>query len=523
MQQSPPDAVPEPAESEQITVRLIIGAVAVTLLLASLGQTIVSPALPVIVGELGGLDHLTWVVTAYLLASTVVAPIYGKLGDLYGRKRVLQAAIFIFLGGAIVSGLATNMLTLIIGRTIQGLGGGGLMVVAMSVVADVIPPRRRGKVQGIFGAVFGVSTIAGPLLGGFFVEHFSWHWIFFINLPLGLFALAVIAMALPSQTLRTSHRIDYLGAVLLTAALSSFVLFTSLGGNTIAWDSAPSIALIAIAVVGLALFLWVERRADEPVLPMSLFSNNVFTISNVVGAIVGLAMFGSITFLPLYLQTVQGVSPTTSALALLPMMMGLIGASMLSGFVMSKTGRYKILPIGATAILFVGMVLLTTIGVDTPVWLIGCYMFLVGFGIGPINSVSITAVQNAIPRSMVGVGTASVTMFRQIGGSVGVSVFGALFSAGLASHLVGLGDALEGAHSINAQTLAALPENTRALALEAFVSALHPIFYAGAGAAALAFVFTLFLKEVPLASTFRKEPEAEIDAEEAATAAAVGD
>lgn len=512
---------PQPDETAGLSVPLIIGAVAATLLLASLGQTIVSPALPVIVSELGGLDHLTWVVTAYLLASTVVAPIYGKLGDLYGRKRVLQAAILIFLGGAVVSGMATSMLALIIGRTVQGLGGGGLMVVAMSVVADIIPPRRRGKTQGIFGAVFGISTIVGPLLGGFFVEQFSWHWIFFVNLPLGLLALAVIAAALPARKNSTTHKIDYAGAVLLTATLSGIVLFTSLGGTTIAWNSAPSIALAAIAVVSFGLFIWVETRATEPVLPLSLFANNVFSISNIVGAIVGLAMFGSITFLPLYLQTVQGVSPTQSAFALLPMMVGLIGASMVSGFMMSRTGRYKLLPIGSTAILFVAMMLMTTIGVDTPAWLVGCYMFLVGIGIGPVNSVSVTAVQNAVPRSMVGVGTAGVTMFRQIGGSIGVSVFGAIFAAGLEARLSGL-DALEGAHAIDPQTLAALPEATRVLALEAFVGALHPIFYAAAGAAALAFVFSLFLEEVPLASTFRKEPEAEINAEEAATAAAVG-
>jgi EmrB/QacA subfamily drug resistance transporter len=517
---SPTTMPPETDPAAGQSIPLIIGAVAVTLLLASLGQTIVSPALPTIVGEFGGLDHLTWVVTAYLLASTVVAPIYGKLGDLYGRKRVLQVAILIFLGGAILSGTATSMLTLIIGRTIQGLGGGGLMVVAMSVVADVIPPRKRGKIQGIFGAVFGVSTIVGPLLGGFFVEHFSWHWIFFVNLPLGLIALAVISTALKSRP-GAVRSIDYLGAAFLTATLSAIVLFTSLGGSTIPWDSAPSIALAVIAVASLGLFVWAETRAEEPVLPLSLFANNVFSISNTVSAIVGLAMFGSITFLPLYLQTVQGVSPTESALALVPMMMGLIGASTLAGFAMSRTGRYKLLPIASTAVLFVGMVLLTTVGIDTPTWLIGCYMFLVGAGIGPVNSVSVTAVQNAVPRSMVGVGTAGVTMFRQIGGSIGVSAFGALFSAGLTARLAGI-PGLEDAHSLNAAALAALPEAIRTQALEAFVGAMHPIFYAGAGAAALAFFFALFLKEVPLASTFRKEPEAEIEAEEAATAAAVG-
>ncbi len=515
----------QPADAPQDqSVRLVIGAVAVTLLLASLGQTIVSTALPTIVGQLGGLDHLTWVVIAYLLSSTVVAPIYGKLGDLYGRKIVLQTAIVIFLGGAVLSAMATSMTFLIIARAIQGLGGGGLMVVAMTVVADIIPPRQRGRVQGLFGAVFGVATVIGPLAGGFIVEHLSWQWIFLINLPLGLLALIVIGVALKPRAERVRHSIDYAGFVLLSGGLTAFVLATSLGGNTWPWFSVQIIGLIVFAVVALGAFLWVESRAAEPVLPLTLFRNNTFAVTSAVGFLVGMAMFGSITFLPMYLQLAKGISPTDSALQLVPMMVGLIGASMLSGFFMTRTGRYKLLPTLATAVLTIGLLLLANMQLDTPSWLVAIYMFLVGVGIGPVNSVSVTATQNAVPREVVGTATAGNTLFRQIGGSIGVSIFGAIFTSGLASRL---GDVMPagssgGTGSFSAQAVAALPESVRNMVLEAFASALHPVFYTAAGAAILAFGLSFLLEERPLATTLRKEPEAKIDAEEEATAAMVG-
>jgi EmrB/QacA subfamily drug resistance transporter len=506
---------------DEQSIPLIIGAVAVTLLLASLGQTIVSTALPVIVTELGGLEHLTWVVIAYLLSSTVVAPVYGKLGDLYGRKIVLQVAILIFLVGAGLSAFANSMNFLIIARAVQGLGGGGLMVVAMTVVADVIPPRQRGKIQGVFGAVFGVSTVVGPLLGGIIVEHLSWQWIFIINLPLGALALAVIAFALKPKPNRVAHKIDYLGFTLLTAALSAFVLATSLGGNTFPWMSPQIIGLIGAALVGLAVFAWVELRAAEPVLPLGLFRNNTFVITNIAGFLVGMAMFGSITFLPMYLQIAKGVSPTNSAFQLLPMMVGLIGASTLSGFLMSRTGRYKFLPIVSTALLVIGLTLLGTMALETPDWQVSLFMFLVGMGIGPVNSVSVTATQNAVDRNLVGVATAGTTLFRQIGGSIGVSVFGAIFASGLAGQVTGLVPA-SSAGAMNAQAIAALPGPVRHQVLEGFAAALHPVFLTAAGASVIAFLLLFFLKELPLATTLRKEPEAELDAEEEAAAAAVG-
>lgn len=510
----------QPAEAPQDqSVKLVIGAVAVTLLLASLGQTIVSAALPSIVGQLGGLDHLTWVVIAYLLSSTVVAPIYGKLGDLFGRKIVLQAAIVLFLIGAVLSAMASSMTFLIAARAVQGLGGGGLMVVAMTVVADIIPPRQRGKIQGIFSAVFGVSTIAGPLLGGFIVEHSSWQWIFLLNLPIGVLALAVIGFALKPQAERVSHSIDYLGFVLLSAGLTAIVLATSLGGNTWPWLSVEIIGLVVLAVAMLGAFLYVETKAAEPVLPLGLFRNNTFAVFNSIGFLVGIAMFGSITFIPMYLQLAKGVSPTDSAMQLVPMMAGMIGASMLSGFFMTRTGRYRILPRLATFVLTIGLLCLALMQLDTPSWQVGVYMFLVGVGIGPVNSVSVTATQNAVSRNLVGVATAGVTLFRQIGGSIGISIFGAIFSAGLAARLGGIMPGGEGV-SFSPAMVASLPDDVRGQVLEAFAASLHPVFFAAAACAFIGFVLTFLVEELPLANSLRQEPQAEIDAEEAALAAA---
>lgn len=501
------------------SVKLVIGAVAVTLLLASLGQTIVSAALPSIVGQLGGLDHLTWVVIAYLLSSTVVAPVYGKLGDLFGRKIVLQAAIVIFLIGAILSAMASSMTFLIFARAIQGLGGGGLMVVAMTVVADIIPPRQRGKIQGIFSAVFGVSTIAGPLLGGFIVEHSSWQWIFLLNLPIGALALAVIGFALKPQAERVSHSIDYLGFILLSGSLTAIVLATSLGGNTWAWLSVEIIGLVVLAFAALGAFLYVETKAAEPVLPLDLFRNNTFAVFNSIGFLVGIAMFGSITFIPMYLQLAKGVSPTDSAMQLVPMMAGMIGASMLSGFFMTRTGRYRILPRLATFVLTIGLLFLALMQLDTPSWQVAVYMFLVGVGIGPVNSVSVTATQNAVSRNLVGVATAGTTLFRQIGGSIGISIFGAIFSAGLASRLGGIMPGGEDV-SFSPAMVASLPDDVRGQVLEAFAASLHPVFFAAAACAFLGFVLTFLVEELPLANSLRQEPQAEIDAEEATLAAA---
>jgi EmrB/QacA subfamily drug resistance transporter len=502
------------------SLKLIIFAIAVTLLLASLGQTIVSAALPIIVSQLGGLEHLTWVVIAYLLSSTVVAPIFGKLGDLYGRKPVLQVAIVLFLLGSILSACANSMTFLIAARAVQGFGGGGLMVVAMTVVADVVPARQRGKVQGTFSAVFGVSTIAGPLLGGFIVEHFAWQWIFLLNIPVGLIALAVITLVLKPKANRIKRSIDFAGFVLLSAGLTSLVLATSLGGTTWSWGSPQIIGLIVFAAAIMAAFLYVQTKAAEPVLPLVLFRTKTFTLFNAIGFLVGMAMFGSITFLPMYLQLAKGVSPTASALQLVPMMAGMIGASMISGFLMTKTGRYRFLPRLSTAVLTMGLVLLGFMQLDTPSWLISIYMFMVGVGIGPVNSVCVTAIQNAVPREMLGVATSSNTLFRQIGGSIGISVFGAIFSIGLNSRLATLlpDGAMEGA-AFSPSAVANLPDAMRAPVLEAFASALHPIFFVSAAAALIAFILTFLVDELPLSSSTKRHVSEEHEAEEVTMAA----
>ena len=337
------------------SVGVVIASVAVLLLLASLDQTIVSTALPTIVADLGGIDHLSWVVTAYLLSSTVVAPIYGKLGDLYGRRIVVISAIVLFLFGSALSGLAQSMLFLIAARTIQGFGGGGLFVLALSIIGDVIPPRDRGRIQGVFAGVFSLSSVAGPLLGGWFVDNLSWHWIFYINLPLGIVALLGFAVAFKAHPRAVSHDIDFAGAILMMASLGALVLFTSLGGRTLAWTSPEILMMIAIAVFGLAGFVYVEARAKEPILPLQLFRLNVFTVLSMVGFVMGVAMMGTVTFVPLYLQVARGISPTVSGLQMLPMILGILLASMISGQLITRTGHYRWTPVVGMAILVAGM------------------------------------------------------------------------------------------------------------------------------------------------------------------------
>ncbi len=469
------------------------------LLLAALDQTIVSTALPTITGDLGGLAYLSWVVTGYLLATTVVTPLYGKLGDLYGRKPLLQVGIIIFLIGSILSGMAQNMLQLVVFRAIQGLGGGGLIVTSMAVVAEIVPPRERGRYQGIFGAVFGFANLAGPLLGGFVVDHLSWRWIFYINVPLGLVALLIIALVFRNTPERQSEPIDYQGAALLTAGLSATVLFASVGGAVLPWTSWPVMALGAAALVISACFVAAERRSPSPILPLSLFEEPVFRVAAGIGFIVGLSMFGSITYLPMYLQVVQGASPSVSGLLMAPLMGGLIITSTVSGQIISRIGRYRPFPIMGTALMTLGLYLLSGLDADAPVWVAPLYMLVLGLGMGLIMQVLILAVQNAADFRHLGVATSGTTLFRQIGGSIGVSLFGTIFAAQLLRNLAELVTSnVELPNSADPATIASLPPALRDAYAHAVASALEPVFLMATGLAALAFLLSWRLQELPL-------------------------
>jgi EmrB/QacA subfamily drug resistance transporter len=496
------DAAPATGAQPAQRVRLVFGALLLVVLLASLDQTIVSTALPTIVGDLGGIEHLSWVVTAYLLATTVATPIYGKLGDLYGRKVVLQSAIVLFLIGSALCGLAQTMGQLIAFRALQGLGGGGLIVTAIAVVGDLIPPRDRGRYQGFFGGVFGVSTVVGPLLGGFFVDHLSWRWIFYVNIPVGLAALGVIGVAFTARTEHREHRIDYVGAALLTGGLSAIVLFTSLGGTTYGWGSRPILTLIVLAAVFVSAFLLVERRATEPILPLQLFRNRVFAVASAIGLIVGFALFGSVTFLPLYLQVVKGESPTASGLQLTPLMAGVLVTSIASGQLISRFGRYRPFPIVGTAVMTVGLLLLSRLNVDTPLWRTSASMLVLGLGLGMVMQVLVLAVQNAVDYRDLGVATSGSTLFRSMGGAIGVSLFGAIFSNRLQAELAGaFSSATTVPSAANPAAIDRLPAAIHALYVAAFASAIRPVFLVAAGVSAVAFALTWLLREVPLRKT----------------------
>jgi EmrB/QacA subfamily drug resistance transporter len=471
---------------------IVFSGLMLALLLAALDSTVVATALPTIVGELGGLDRLAWVVTAYLLAQTVVTPLYGKLGDLYGRKVVLQVAIVIFLLGSALCGLSGSMMQLIVFRAMQGLGGGGLRVTTQAVVGDIVPPRERGRYQGIFGAVFGVSSIAGPLLGGYFTTHLSWRWIFYINLPLGAIALAVIAATLPRRAERVQHRVDYIGAALLATMLSAIVLVADLGGGVYAWNSPVIPALILTAIIALILFVLVERRAAEPVLPLRLFANRTFTVCTAVGLIVGFALFGSVTYLPLFLQVVNGASPTGSGLQMLPLMGGMLVTSIVSGQLISRSGRYRIFPIVGTSVIATGMFLFSRMNAGTSVLEASAYMLVLGLGLGMVMQVLVIAIQNAVDHRDLGVATSGATMFRLIGGSVGTAVFGAVFAARLAAHLArvltaGTPGGTPHAGGLSPQLLARLEPGLRQLYVTAFSASLSTVFLLATGIALIGF------------------------------------
>ncbi|MFG3511241.1 MDR family MFS transporter [Streptomyces bobili] len=482
-----------------------IGALLLGMLLAALDQTIVSTALPTIVSDLGGMEHLSWVVTAYLLASTAATPLWGKLGDQYGRKRLFQIAIVIFLIGSALCGMAQNMPQLIGFRALQGLGGGGLMVLSMAIVGDIVPPRERGRYQGLFGAVFGATSVLGPLLGGLFTEHLSWRWVFYVNLPLGAVALAVIAAVLHIPRKSAKHVIDYLGTLLIASVATCLVLVASLGGTTWGWGS-PQI--IGLAVLGVALafvFVAVERRAAEPVLPLKLFRIRTFTLSAVISFIVGFAMFGAMTYLPTFLQVVQGVSPTLSGVHMLPMVAGLLLASTASGQIVSRTGRWKVFPVTGTAVTAIGLLLLHQLDEHSSTAVMSAFFFVFGLGLGLVMQVLVLIVQNAVSYEDLGVATSGATFFRSIGASFGVAIFGTVFTNRLGDKLA---DAFRGvdlpsgisldALEADPRVIGDLPAALRPEVLHAYASSITDVFLYAAPVALLGFVLSWFLKEDPL-------------------------
>ena len=490
---------------------VIYSALALGMLLAALDQTIVSTALPTIVGDLGGLNHYSWVVTAYLLASTISQPIYGKLGDLYGRKRIFQVAIVIFLVGSALCGISQNMIELTGFRGLQGLGAGGLMVTALAIIGDVVPPRERGRYQGYMGGVFAIASVIGPLIGGFLTQHASWRWVFYVNLPVGAVALAVIAIVLhddPAE--RREHRIDYEGAAALTVGAGMLTLGLTWGGTQYPWSSWYVIGSFVAGVVGVIAFIAIERRAVEPLIPLRLFRNGIFRSSVAMSFLVGVAMFGTIIYVSLFLQVVHGTTPTAAGLKLLPLMGGLLVASIGSGRTISKIGRYRAFPIAGTALVSVGLFLLSRIGVSTGYLLLSAAMVVLGLGLGLVMPVLVLAVQNAVPRPDMGVATAGSIFFRSIGGSFGVAIFGTIFANRLAYWLprdipakllasahLNAGSAGALLHSSPAK-LASYPPAIHNGLIDAFSSSLHTVFLWAVPIGVLAFLASLFLREVPL-------------------------
>ncbi|MFE6968887.1 MDR family MFS transporter [Isoptericola sp. NPDC057653] len=494
----------------------------VAMLLASLDQTILATALPTIVGELDGVNHMLWVTTAYLVAATIMMPIYGKVGDVLGRKAIFIGALSIFVVGSLVGALAPDMTWLIVGRGIQGIGGGGLMILSQAIIADVAPVRERSKYMGAMGAVFGISSVIGPLLGGWFTDGIGWRWAFWINIPLGIAAIVCAAVFLKLPRHHVKVRLDVWGILTMAVAVTSIVLVTSWGGGEHAWDSGVIIGLIITAVVASAAFVLAEHWAAEPIIPLKLFKNRNFVLATSAGLFIGVAMFGSISYMPTYLQMVAGVGATTSGLLMIPMVVGLMSTAITTGLLASRTGRYKWMPIAGMAVVAVALALMSTLTPTTPIAVLLGYLFLFGAGIGLAMQILVLIVQNSFPDREVGTATASNNFFREIGASIGGAVVGAIFTSRLTSLLTermtadaaaagGLGDT----NSLTPAAVSALPDALQDLVVGAYNDALTPVFLMLLPMIAIGFLLLLFVKEVPLRSTSTETTTADAPADEA--------
>ncbi|WP_406862365.1 MDR family MFS transporter [Streptomyces sp. HUAS MG47] len=493
------------------SVRVVLLALMIAMLLAMLDNMIIGTAMPTIVGELGGLAHLSWVVTAYTLATAASTPIWGKLGDMYGRKGVFLTSIVIFLIGSALSGMAQDMGQLIGFRAVQGLGAGGLMVGVMALIGDLIPPRERGKYQGMMAGVMALAMIGGPLVGGTITDHWGWRWSFYINLPLGAIALAMITavLHLPKKERRERTRIDFLGAALLTVGITSIVLVTTWGGTEYDWDSGVILGLSAAGVLALAAFLWVETRAADPIIPLHIFRSRNFTLMSVIGFLVGFVMFGAVLFLPLFQQSVQGASATNSGLLLLPMLLAMMVVSLISGRITTNSGKYKIFPILGGGLMVLGLFLLAQMDTGTSRLTSGLYMAVLGAGMGFLMQITMLVAQNSVELKDMGVASSATTLFRTLGSSFGVAIMGALFTSRVQDEMAARGGGAATAQSaqLDAASLAKLPEAVREAYQHAVASGTHSAFLVGSAVAVVAFLAAFLVKEVALRGTGPEKPE----------------